>query len=119
MKKIHQYIALIFTALFVLFAAFQYNDPDAFAWIIVYLSAASLSFLAYSKRGSSLTFILAGVAYLIGAIIFWPPKYEGLFLNMGYSVNIEEARESLGLFLCFIAMVYFYTIYRKKKAGNN
>ena len=45
-------------------------------------------------------------AYLIGAVLQWPPAFEGVFwgeMKM-HSLNIELARESLGLAICALAM---------------
>ena len=41
---------LIFFLLFILFAALQYNDPDPYLWIPLYLFAAALCWLAFRQK---------------------------------------------------------------------
>jgi hypothetical protein len=44
---------------------------------------------------------------LIGGILQWPPEFEGIFFGETAmrSLNIELARESLGLGICALVMV--------------
>lgn len=100
-------VALVFVLLFTLFAAFQYNDPDTWLWVAIYGIAALLSFLFYRGVRSVALFATAMVAYLAGAIYLWPPVYKGLTLSMDYALEIEEARESLGLGICALAMMFY------------
>lgn len=106
--------ALVLALLFTLFAAFQYNDPDTWLWVMIYGLAALLSFLFYRGVRSIILYATAMIAYLLGAIYLWPPVYKGLTLSMDYALEIEEARESLGLGICALAMVfYLVSSYRK------
>lgn len=115
MPKIHRYIALVFTFVFVLFAAFQYNDPDAALWIGIYGMAALASFFAYYRPLHRFTYLITALGYLAGAIILWPPQYEGITRSMSGSINIEEARESLGLLICAVVMGYYFFVTKKKR----
>lgn len=54
---------LIFFILFLLFAALQYNDPDPYIWIPIYVYAAALCMLAYQNKWYP-------KAYLYGMIIY-------------------------------------------------
>lgn len=109
-------MALIFAIIFIIFAAFQYNDPDALIWIAIYTVAALVSLAVYFKK-INLPFLLAiMLIYFIGAIYMWPPTFEGIFLDMGYKIEIEEARESLGLALCGLSMAFYsFALYRSKR----
>ncbi|MCU0324592.1 MAG: transmembrane 220 family protein [Spirosomaceae bacterium] len=91
---------------FILFAAVQYNDPDPFVWIPVYLIAAYLCYYKLQKKGEKLMYFMIGLLYLMWAINQFPPAWEGLLLDeMGMkTINIELGRESLGLGCCTIAL---------------
>ena len=107
-KRPFQYVALAFTVLFLLFAAFQYNDPDSLIWIAIYGSAALLSILVFFVKINKIWLLAFAAAYLAGAVHLWPPTFEGITQSMSYSSNIEVARESLGLGICFLVVVYYY-----------
>ncbi|HEV7348105.1 transmembrane 220 family protein [Telluribacter sp.] len=98
--------AIVFGIIFVLFSYFQFNDPDAEIWIIVYAAAALACFMALRELWPWWVFAVLAVAYLVGAIFQLPPQFEGiLFDEMEMrSTNIELARESLGLVTCAAAM---------------
>lgn len=103
MKK---YDGLIWAILFMVFGVLQYNDPDSGIWMLIYGAAAVLSLLAYLGKSKSWLYWVMFVASLIGAIALWPAQYEGLTLKDGYSPAIEEARESLGLAVCALGMLW-------------
>jgi uncharacterized membrane protein len=115
-----RYLALFFAVLFVLFAAVQYNDPDPWFWIPIYLIPAIISFLVFRGTYPVAAMWIAAVLFLIGAIYWLPPnmsewigmEQEASSLQMGVPF-IEEARESMGLLLVFVAMaaylIAFYT----------
>lgn len=107
-KRPFQYVALAFTVLFLLFAAFQYNDSDSLIWIAIYGSAALLSILVFLVKINKIWLLAFAAAYLAGAVHLWPPTFEGITQRMSFSSNIEEARESLGLGICFLVVVYYY-----------
>ena len=108
--------ALIFSFLFILFAVFQYNDPDPFIWIPIYGVAALVSLAFYFKKINLPFLIIVTVAYFFGAIYMWPPTFEGIFLAMDYKIEIEQARESLGLAICGLAMAFYsFALYKNKK----
>jgi hypothetical protein len=100
-------LASVLGICFIAFAAMQYNDPDAAPWIATYLAAAIFSFLVVFNRISRTLLLLAFVAFAVGAVVFWPEKWEGLAIGGGDIRNIEEARESLGLAICSLAMLVF------------
>lgn len=104
-KKI---ISLALTLLFALFAYFQLNDPDPESWVPIYgLAAAACLSVFLGRTPRYYVFIVMAAAYLIAAFSQWPPQYEGvLFGEMKMrSLNIELARESLGLGICALSML--------------
>ena len=56
-------ISIIFGLLFVLFAAFQYNDPDPEVWIPIYGLAAMACLMAYAGLGQWWFFVAMAVVY--------------------------------------------------------
>jgi len=54
---------LIFCILFIFFAALQYNDPDPYVWMPIYLYASVLCWLAFRNK-------FFPTAYLVGALIY-------------------------------------------------
>ena len=54
--------------------------------------------------------------YCVLAIIHWPPEFEGVALNDGMkTLNIELARESLGMGITALIMVFYALVLRQKK----
>ena len=109
---IHKIVA----ALYILCAAVQYNDPDFYIWIPLYIVPAMIA-LAYDKgwRNSNilLTFV---VIYIIGMLMYTPeliswirngsPTITGTM--QAESPFIEFVREFFGLGLCLIGMLWYY-----------
>jgi len=79
-------------ALFVLSAGLQYNDPDPWVWVAVYLYPAALCGLRLLGRRIAWLPLLGAIAY-VSAAAWWAPPY-----SPGYLDN-EEAREAGGLLL--------------------
>lgn len=101
-------IFLILGLVFLLFSYFQFNDPDPEIWVPIYLIAALACYMALRNLWPSWVFLVMAAAYLVGAILQWPPEFEGVFwggMKMR-SLNIELARESLGLGTCVLAMAF-------------
>jgi len=112
MRKI---ISIIFGLLFILFAAFQYNDPDPEVWIPIYGFAAMACFMAYAGVGKWWFYVAMAGVYVIAAIYQWPPRFEGfLFSEVGMrSMNIEMAREAGGLAICAVVMLLLAFLMRQ------
>ena len=104
------------TGFFFVFCAFvQWNDPDPWLWIAVYMLAFVMMELAY--RGIfypsiSLVFFFIGMA---GAISLFPSDFQGLFGEMRTDNHIEEARESFGLILISISQMYIFLCTKSKE----
>jgi hypothetical protein len=109
-----KWISIIFGLLFILFAVFQYNDPDPGVWISIYLFAAFACFMALSPVVKPWFYLVAAGIFLVAAFLQWPPVFEGFTLDeMGMkTVNIELARESGGLAICSLAMIVLAVLTR-------
>ena len=104
-------LGLIFT----LFAIVQFNDPDFWVWVPVYLLPAGISVVYTHKKPQKMYLGILAIIYLIAAISLFPPSInewisaEEEAQSMGMKLpGIEEARESMGLFICFLAMAFFW-----------
>ncbi|MFY7908496.1 MAG: transmembrane 220 family protein [Emticicia sp.] len=102
---IQKVILWFFVVMFFVFALVQYNDPDPYVWIPVYLIPAYLCYYRLQGKGDKLMYFAFGLLFLMWAINQFPPEWEGVLLNQGMkTVNIELGRESLGLGCCTIGM---------------
>ena len=99
-------LIIIFGLIFLLFSYFQFNDPDPQIWVPVYSAAALACYMAHRELWPSWVFFVMAAAYLVGAVWQWPPAFEGVFFGEMEmkSLNIELARESLGLGMGALAM---------------
>jgi hypothetical protein len=107
---------IFFIILFVVSAALQYNDPDPYLWMPLYLYGALLCFLALRKKYKPLLYIIGLVIYsgyamylLLDAngLLSWINDHdaEDIFQSMKATKPwIEETREFFGLILLIIAL---------------
>ncbi|MEO6721893.1 MAG: transmembrane 220 family protein, partial [Ferruginibacter sp.] len=58
-----KYFNILFIGLFIVAAALQYNDPDPWLWMPIYLYAAVLCFLAVKKKYNSKLYIIGLIFY--------------------------------------------------------
>ncbi|SHI43234.1 Transmembrane family 220, helix [Arenibacter nanhaiticus] len=107
MNLFSKFFAAIFTVLFIWAASVQYNDPDAALWYVLYGIAALASVLFLFQKLPKLVGLLLAVSYGIGGILFWPEQYQGVAISGGNIDNIEHARESLGLFVNAIVILFY------------
>lgn len=101
----------------------QWNDADAFLWIALYICVSVIAFLAYKDQ--HFFFINAGiVALLVVSLCGYVPDLinwvnEGMpsiTTSMQASTPyIELIRESLGLLISLIAMLYYLFIAKRKR----
>lgn len=101
--------------IFVLFALVQLNDPDFIIWVGAYMIPAALAFLFTHRKQNRLVLGILAIIYLVAAIALFPPSIgdwisaEEEAKSLGMMLpGIEEARESMGLFLCFMAIAFFW-----------
>lgn len=97
------------TLAFLLFAFWQFNDPDPEVWVSIYVYAAIMSGLAATERYPLIPLLAGAALCLLGSIYFFPSsvnewvvqEWEQQDLSMK-TVDMEEARESFGLLIIFI-----------------
>ncbi len=119
---------IIFIILFIIFAALQYNDPDPYFWIPIYLYAAFLCFQAFQGKYSKTLYIIGLVAYLgYGLYLFfdktgvldWAEEHhaENIVESMQATKPwIEETREFFGLVIVIaVLLINMAWLGRKKK----
>lgn len=106
---------LVFALLFVISAALQYNDPDPYLWIPIYMYAAVLCFLAFRGKYYPVAYLVGIAGYTIYAIylfftdngvVDWVSKHEAESLTQSMKASspwIEDTREFFGL--CILALV--------------
>jgi hypothetical protein len=117
---------LFFCLTFVLFAALQYNDPDPYLWIPIYLFAALLCWKA-SRGVFHVTATLVGIVFFSGYAIYKIFDPNGLldWMNLHHAENIaetmkaekpwvEESREFFGLLIIITVLSINYFQSRKK-----
>ncbi len=123
-----QIFNLIFCVLFVLFAALQYNDPDPYIWIPIYLYAAFLCWQAFRHH-------FFPAAYWIGVLIYcgyagyllftkdgvldWARLHQGENIAGKMKATepwIERTREFFGLMILIFVLLINYFFSRKKTA---
>lgn len=117
---------LVFVVIFVLFAALQYNDPDPYIWIPIYLYAAWLCWKAAKGQYFPRAYLL-GIAVYLGYAVYlfftkdgvldWAENHhaENLVQTMKAEKPwIEDTREFGGLLILIIVLLVNLIIGRKK-----
>lgn len=124
---------IVFCIIFILFAALQYNDPDPYLWIPIYLYTAALCGLAASGRFYPAAF-LVGIA-IYGAyagykifdqngLIDWIQQHNAENIAETMKARkpwIEESREFFGLIILIVVLIidFRYAMnLRRKKASR-
>jgi Transmembrane family 220, helix len=119
---------LTFCILFILFAALQYNDPDPYVWMPIYLYAAVLCWFAFRKKYFPRAYLFGVVIYAGYAIYkFFDENGVWDWLTKHHASNIadtmkaeqpwiEETREFFGLvILIVVLLIDFFYAKRKTK----
>jgi len=99
--------ALVYGVLCIVSALLQLNDPDPTLWIIVYCISALLSFGFAFNKVSFVVLLLSGLCAIGGGIYFFPEQFQGFEIGNGKIKNIEEGRESVGLFILGTTFLLF------------
>lgn len=112
-----KYISLLLFLMFLLFAGWQYNDPDPILWIPIYGIAAYCAWNSFKGHINKEMLIVLAIISIAAAINSWTQMtaWEGV-ITEGLSMktmNQELARESLGLGICGISFLYFLIIGKK------
>lgn len=118
---------IIFCILFVLSAALQYNDPDPYLWIPIYLVPAWFCFQAVKGRYYPAAYAVVSVllvAYAVfllvsnNGVISWATEHEAENIAQSMKATrpwIESTREFFGLLIILISILANYITYRKNR----
>jgi hypothetical protein len=110
----------------VVFGLLQLNDPDPHLWLPAYFFSAYAAYCAARNYFNPFLLMMLCPVYFFWAYSLFPGNIsdwisqeqtaKSLKMNMPF---IEEARESLGLFICFlINSIYLFIGFSKSKLPN-
>jgi hypothetical protein len=120
---------LIFCLVFIFFAALQYNDPDPYVWVPIYMYSAILCWLAFRNKfypKAYLIGILIYAVYAVGLFFWkngvwdWATQHHGEDIASTMKAEkpwIEETREFFGLVILIVVLAIDY-FYAKKRANR-
>jgi hypothetical protein len=120
---------LLFCLLFIFSAALQYNDPDPYLWVPIYLYGAVLCWLAFRNKYYPKAYLIGIFIYLAYAIYLffardgvldWINKHNAEDIAATMKAEkpwIEETREFFGLIILVVVLAvdYFYSKRRRTK----
>jgi hypothetical protein len=118
-----------FCVVFILFAAVQYNDPDPYLWMPIYLYAAALCWLAFRNKFYPSAYLLGIAVYGVYAtykifdqngLIDWMTKHHAENIAETMKAGkpwIEETREFFGLVILIVVLLIDYA-YAKGKTKH-
>ena len=119
MKNILHYLLAV---LFLIFAILQYNDPDFYIWIPVYLFVAVIAG-AYAKGHRWPIISLMALLLLFAWSVFYIP-FVYQWISDGFpsitgamkaeTMYVERIREFLGLTICLIVTAYYFIKSKRK-----
>ena len=121
---------IIFIIVFILSAALQYNDPDPYIWVPIYLYGAYLCYQAFNKKYNPVLYIIGLVIYLGYAIylffdkqgvLSWAGEHNAESITQTMKATkpwIEETREFGGLLILIVALV-INMVWLKKKTPTS
>lgn len=119
---------LLFCLLFIISAGLQYNDPDPYVWMPIYLYGAVLCWLAFRNKFYPKAYLIGITVYVVYAIglffwkngvLDWMTKHNAEDIAATMKAEkpwIEETREFFGLLILVVVLLidYFYSRWRKK-----
>ncbi len=114
---IYKIIKLSIACLLLLFAALQFNDPDPVFWIITYFTFAAICIVTLFSYQNILHRIAIGFCCLalFYSIYNWPKHWMGFEQTVLPSIDVEKARESVGLLLSICLTIVCIVLPRPKR----
>ena len=125
-----KFLNIFFVILFIFSAALQYNDPDPYVWMPLYLYGALLCFLALRgkfNRSMYVAGLLVYGAYAlykifdVNGVIDWLSEHHGENIMETMKATqpwIEETREFFGLLLLIIALTANMIRFGRRRAPS-
>jgi hypothetical protein len=119
----------LFIVLFVFSAALQYNDPDPYVWMPLYLYGAFLCYQATRKKYNPALYLIGIVIYISYAaylffdktgVLNWTQEHNAESIVQSMHAEkpwIEETREFLGLII-LIATLLINSIWLRNSSRN-
>ena len=120
---------IIFAGLFVVSAGLQFNDPDPWLWIPIYLYGAVLCWFAFRGRYYTRAMLVGIGAYLVYAVylvftkngvIDWATEHHAESLVQTMKAEkpwIEDTREFGGLLILIVVLGIDYVYASRRKLG--
>lgn len=121
---------IIWCILFIIFAGLQYNDPDPYVWMPIYLYGAACCALAAMGKFYRRAYIIGIIIYFCYAVykffdqngvLDWATRHHGENIAETMKASqpwIEETREFFGLFILITVLAINYIYTGRKKAGK-
>lgn len=118
---------IVFIVLFILFAAVQYNDPDPYVWMPIYLYAALLCYFALKGKYNRTLYLVGFAAYGLYAlylffdktgVLDWAGEHHGENIAETMKASkpwIEETREFFGLVIVIVVLAVNMAWLRRTK----
>lgn len=120
---------ILFCILFLISAGLQYNDPDPYVWMPIYLYGAILCWLAFRSKFYPKAYLFGIVVFAGYALYFfftdngvldWMQKHdaENIAATMKASTPwIEDTREFFGLVILIVVLLVNF-IYAKRRSRS-
>lgn len=118
---------IFFIVVFIISAALQYNDPDPYIWMPIYLYGALLCYLALKGKYNRVLYIIGLIGYVgysIGllfhktGVLDWAEEHHAESIVQSMKATkpwIEETREFFGLLILIVALVVNMIWLRNRK----
>ncbi|TDH19950.1 hypothetical protein EXU57_21975 [Segetibacter sp. 3557_3] len=120
-------VNIFFIIIFVLSAALQYNDPDPYIWMPLYLYGGLLCYWAYQKKYKPVLYYIGFAVYIPYAlylffdktgVLNWAEEHQAENIAQSMKATkpwIEETREFFGLLILIFALTINMVWLRKLK----
>ena len=109
---------IVFCVLFIIFAGLQYNDPDPYIWMPIYLYSAVLCYLAAKHKFYPKAYLAGIIVYGAYALFLlfdktgvldWVEEHHAESMVQTMKAEkpwIEESREFFGLVILIVVLAY-------------
>ena len=120
---------IFFCIIFIVFAGLQYNDPDPYVWVPIYMYTSVLCWLAAKQRYYKKAWLFGITVYTLYAVykvfdanglLDWIGKHHAENIAETMKAEqpwIEESREFFGLvILIVVSAINYFVVVKKQKA---